>query len=142
MADDDRLSAELEAIREHSAATRASAHGYVPRGERLPDGPCGEWLIANLESASDVPRLLAALDAVLKLHARPEKPTRSYELDLRCDAHRHARISHIRAGEVRDCPDCTYREVWYCMHCHHEEWPCPTVQAITGKLAGEAGSGG
>lgn len=126
---DDRLTAELEAIRERNEHMR-TRYGYVG------------GLVALAGAKDDVPRLLAALDAVLKLHARPEKPTRSYELDLRCDAHRHARISHIRAGEVRDCPDCTYREVWYCMHCHHEEWPCPTVQAITGKLAGEAGSGG
>lgn len=63
----DPLAAYLDEVRQRAALTKAAAHGYTPRGEQLPGGPAGEWLIANLAAAADVPRLLAALDAVLEL---------------------------------------------------------------------------
>ena len=69
----DDLTSALDEIRERAAAMKSSAHGYVARGERLPGGPCGEWLIANLAAAVDVPLLLAAIERVLELH-HPVEP--------------------------------------------------------------------
>lgn len=64
----DPVAAYLAKVRARAALTKSSAHGYVARGETLPGGPCGEWLIANLDAARDVPRLLTALEAVLDRH--------------------------------------------------------------------------
>lgn len=63
----DPVAAYLEEVRKRAALTKPSAHGYTPRGEQLPGGPADDWLIANLEAAADVPRLLAAVEAALGL---------------------------------------------------------------------------
>jgi hypothetical protein len=85
---------------------------------------------------SAFPLLVAAIEAVLKLHVRQDKPIRTYDLDLRCEAHdwtKHA----VRAFDVvRECPDCTYRERYVCSNrdCREDEWPCPTYLAISAEL--------
>lgn len=122
MADD--LSAALAEIRERRAIATMAAP------------------LAFKASAGDVPRLLAAVEAVLKLHARQETPMRSYDLDLRCPVHREMIAPRPSFTEIRDCPDCTYRERHPCTHCREDDWPCPTVQAVTAPLTGEGKAGG
>lgn len=98
---------------------------------------------ATSRLADRVPALLAALNAVRALHHRAGKPVRCYGQEGRCEVHRRpsgelgtVRGASERARSVRDCPDCTYREVWYCTGCEHEEWPCPTERAIRSALTG------
>jgi hypothetical protein len=74
MPDTDQVAAYLAEVRERVAATKTSAHGYTPRGEALPAGPCGEWLLANLAAAQHVPRLLAAVEAALEEHYPDAEP--------------------------------------------------------------------
>jgi hypothetical protein len=108
----------------------------LPSGEAVCDSDRHKW-------PCDAHLFGAALAEVLKLHPRREHPTRSYDLDLRCVQHQsHHPLAAFPYEMVRDCPDCTYREVWYCTRCDHEEWPCPTVQAIIRALTGEENDGG
>lgn len=87
-------------------------------------------------------RLLTAVDEVLKLHVRQEVPTRCWDLDLRCEKHQWTKHQSYGPFEglrenllsVRNCPDCTYRERHPCTHCREDDWPCPTVQAISSAL--------
>ena len=91
-----------------------------------------------------MPRLLVAVERVLELHARQDKPVRSWDLDLRCAAHDWTRNTIRSFDAVRDCPDCRYSEYYACSHCRcpDDAWPCPTVRAITAALTGqEAGDG-
>ena len=85
-----------------------------------------------------MPRLLAAVERVLELHARQDKPVRSWDLDLRCAAHDWTRNTIRSFDAVRDCPDCRYTEYYACSHCRcpDDAWPCPTVRAITAARAG------
>ncbi len=98
---------------------------------------------ANAEFAAAartaMPRLLAAVERVLELHARQDKPVRSWDLDLRCAAHDWTRNTIRSFDAVRDCPDCRYSEYYACSHCRcpDDAWPCPTVLAITAALAGD-----
>jgi len=62
--------------------------------------------VVYIDSADDVPRLLAALDAVLKLHT---------EAVIEC-----------KPRPFHYCSRCS----------GHPAWPCPTVQAITRELTG------
>ena len=138
---DDRLSAVLAEIRERSERPLG------PSAMALPiSSPAVQGL---LESAADVPRLLAALDAVLRLH----RPHRIYD---ECE-HEHTE-DEVRAGTAVDageffaCEESFERVV--CRHCcaadgygqtedcatdhaADECWPCPTAQAITRALTGE-----
>jgi hypothetical protein len=104
--------------------------------------------VSYIRSAGDTPRLLAALDEVLKLHTRQETPVQSWDLDLRCEKHqwtrndRYGPFKGLREHllSVRNCPDCTCRETHPCTHCREDDWPCPEVQAISRALLGEDGS--
>ena len=88
-----------------------------------------------LQSQQDVPRLLAAVQAALRLHHRQDRPVRSWDLDLRCPIHA-AGIAVPSFETIRDCPDCTYRDRYVCANrdCHDEDWPCAEYQAITREL--------
>jgi hypothetical protein len=90
-------------------------------------------VMKDLEARAE--RAEAKLATVLKLHSRQETPVRSYDLDLRCASHRTMPLATtaIPFDEIRDCPDCTYRETHPCTHCREDDWPCPTVQAINGE---------
>jgi hypothetical protein len=85
-------------------------------------------------------RMAAALRKVLELHTRQERPVRSYDLDLRCEAHEWTRRAIRYSSEIHNCPDCAYREYHRCMHdgCREETWPCPTYSAIATALLGES----
>ena len=103
----------LAQVRERATATKSSAHGYTPHGERFPSGPAGEWLIANLAAADDVPRLLAVVEAVLKLHVPVDR------------------------GRVMNCcRGCEEENSMFHEDCCHE-WPCPTPLAVSAELPGE-----
>lgn len=127
----------LEEIRDHAAQLAKASAEYKPRGEALPSGAAGEWVIACIRAAHDVPRLLAAVGKVLERHQRAPNATRCWDLDLRCTDHRLSLLGMYAAGPVRDCPDCTYRARFYCVGCHgEEEWPCPEYRDITKALTG------
>lgn len=89
----------------------------------------------------DSPRLAAAVEAALAMHARSGKPVKSYAL---CPEHAenwdHAgRMFHLA---VRACPDCTLTERYVCAQCRSDcpdddEWPCPTYRAVAAALLGE-----
>jgi hypothetical protein len=103
------------------------------------------------ESAADVPRLLAAVEKVLELHAE-------FRILEECD---HAHIEDdvregravVVAGDFIACQDgylysvcracCTggTDQTEECAsnhrHCGDECWPCPTVEAISRALLGE-----
>ena len=85
-----------------------------------------------------MPLLLDAVETALKLHARQEKPVRSWDLELRCAAHMPGPALPLSAlsAIIRDCPDCRYREYWVCSRCRcpDDEWPCAEYRAITAAL--------
>lgn len=86
-------------------------------------------------SADDIPRLLAAVEALLKLHQRQERPVLSW--DRACPAHRDKHgFADPRQREARDCPHCRFSEFYVCSHCScpNDRWPCPTAQAIAGVM--------
>ena len=89
-----------------------------------------------------MPRLLVAVERVLELHRKQDKPVRSWDLDLRCAAHDWTKRVIRSFDAVRDCPDCRYTEYYACSHCRcpDDAWPCPTVRAITAELAGDSES--
>jgi hypothetical protein len=138
---DDPVAATLAGIRERQALAADASLGFSRMNERH------DALIKV--AYEDTPRLLAVVEAALKLHARQDKPVRSW--DQPCDAHLKA-IGTLRLGDrpgafgaIRDCPDCRYTEYYVCSHCTcpNDTWPCPTVEAIRTALLGEeAGDGG
>lgn len=83
---------------------------------------------AMAESGADVPVLLAAVDAVLEVHALTERGR------VPC-------ASHARDGWDALCPKC--KEYDGCAACSEGRWPavrpeeCETRQAITRALLGE-----
>jgi hypothetical protein len=88
-----------------------------------------------------MPLLLSALDEVLKLHARQDKPVRDYGAEGACPNHRVTALGRMNFKSLHDCPDCQYTEHYVCSHCScpNDEWSCPTVRAITAELTkGEA----
>jgi hypothetical protein len=97
----------------------------------------------HLVPAAMVYPLLGAVEAVLKLHARQDKPAITHTL---CPEHAgwmdHA--GHLFRTAVELCPNCTVTEKHVCTHCRNwcpdnDEWPCPTVRAVTAELIkGEA----
>ena len=93
-------------------------------------------------SNADAARLLAAVEAVLNLHCRSEKPTRTHNV---CGEHARRRPRAAFLPEWRKavdaCPDCTVTEKYVCDCCRHtcpddDEWPCPTYRAISAALLG------
>ena len=79
----------------------------------------------------DVPRLLAAVEAVLARHV-PKTVT----VTRLCGAHHRIVIP--------DCPDCVKRQVTTCAACDpvcpdDNTWPCANYQAISRALTGEDG---
>jgi len=123
------VAAELAAIRE-----RWSKVAYVGlRPEVVPEpGHQPEWL-------PDVPRLLAAVEAVLAMH----KPTGIVGEVQLCD--RHASyvypVSPAVVADRRECPGCHVVERPRCWHgsCP-DEWPCPDYAAISAALLGKDGT--
>lgn len=92
---------------------------------------------------ADVPRLIKAVEAVLKLHRPQESVVRNI-----CAAHatgpkwRKSSTLAVFRAEVDACPDCRKEDVQVCAHCDcpNDTWPCPTYAAITAALTGEEAS--
>ena len=139
-ASDDRASAALAAIRDEALGSIAYAGNHA-----CPDA-------GSSCSAHNALRLLAAVERVLELHRKQEKPVRTTRV---CPEHvqertrAHARDLPAWREDIAACPDCTVTEKYVCAEpsCRCEcpdddEWPCPTVEAITEALNGqEAGDG-
>jgi hypothetical protein len=115
----------------------------TPYAEYWPDAADAAFIVT---ARTAMPLLLAAVEAVLNLHARAEKPSRTTRV---CAEHvqertrAHARDLPAWRRDVAACPDCTATEKWVCAEpsCRHEcpdddGWPCPTVRAVTAALAG------
>jgi hypothetical protein len=121
---DTDLTSALDAIRDR----RARSTSYVSARD-LPDGDN-----RSAASAADVPRLLAAVDAVLARHV-PKTVT----VTRLCGAHHRIVIP--------DCPDCVKRQVTTCAACDpvcpdDNTWPCADYLAISRELTGEDGTDG
>lgn len=131
---DDRLTAELAAIKERLARTK--------------DGFSSD-AVAYLDSQADVPRLLAAIDAALERHQRLPLYERvhDYKGNVICghgedyDGDRHFEGDD---GEWL-CADKLAGVV--CETCVDEaggeriDWPCPEYEAILAALTGKGGDG-
>jgi len=121
----DPVAAELTAIRERSEHMR-SRYGHVG------------GLLALAGAKDDVPRLLAAVEAVLAFHQPKTVTVRRF-----CGPHASlARIAEVTGAEIVACPDCSDNEVVTCTGCDpvcpdDNFWPCATVRAITTELLGE-----
>ena len=135
---DDPASAALAAIR----ADIGARDDLITRMQPGRSYPVAEFNGAQDRLAERVPSLLAAVERVLELHRKQDKPVRSWDLDLRCAAHDWTKRVIRSFDAVRDCPDCRYTEYYACSHCRcpDDAWPCPTVRAITAELAGDSES--
>ena len=124
MPDADNLTSALDAIRDRRARSTSCVSA-----RDLPDGDN-----RSAASAADVPRLLAAVDAVLARHV-PKTVT----VTRLCGAHHRIVIP--------DCPDCVKRQVTTCAACDpfcpdDNTWPCADYLAISRELTGEDGTDG
>lgn len=126
MVSDDKLTAALAEFRERQEK-RVDFSRHI------------EATFVREAAETDVRRLLAVLDAVLKLH----HPEGWIEWEHACVAHADAR-NHMQMPP-EDCPDCRFIEGTGCgaEAClgGGAAWPCPTVQAITRELTGEGDDG-
>lgn len=100
----------------------------------------GGWIAA---SALDVPALVAAVEAVLKLH-QPGPVTIIGTLCKRHANHRYFSITSTEAEDVRACQDCEAMVYRSCSGCGHPAPVdmCPVREAIRAALSGKkAGDG-
>jgi hypothetical protein len=121
----DFLAAELAAIKQRSAILGEPGAAYRTLIGRA---QC-------LDSAADVPPLLAAVDRVLKLH----QPGARVVLGALCDRHevcRHFSITATEAAGVMACTDCKADVYQSCTGCgeHVNVEKCPVRTVITGEL--------
>jgi hypothetical protein len=95
------------------------------------------------ESRTAIPRLLAAVEAALKLHG-PGCVTILGALCKRHENHRFFSITATEADDVRACRDCEATVYTSCAGCGTgaSVEACPTRAAITTALAGEEADGG
>lgn len=89
--------------------------------------------------AEDVPRLVAALEAVLANH-QPGRIAILGSLCKRHENHRHFSITRTEADDVRACPDCAASVYTSCTGCNPQVSieTCPDRLAITRALNGDA----
>jgi hypothetical protein len=122
MPDADNLTSALDAIRDRRARSTSCVSA-----RDLPDGDN-----RSAASAADVPRLLAAVDAVLALH----KPFGC--LTVRpCPEHAIFGTQELSPDTHRNCADCVYEEWDQCAECGPDvRFPCPTYLAISRELTG------
>lgn len=132
----DRLAAELAAIRQRSERP-------VPDVGSLPISHDGVRCL--MESAGDVPRLLAAVERVLARHQRNTVTVRRVCLFHSLPGARRSDdpllVAQWRAI-VDACSDCVQVQQVTCSGCDpvcpdDNTWPCPDVRDITSALLGE-----
>jgi hypothetical protein len=129
MMTEDRVAAYLAEVRERTERP-------VPHATSLPIGHAGVRTL--MESAADVPRLLAAVKAALVQH-QPGRVLITGALCPRHENHRHFSITGTEAASVRDCPDCAAAVWTSCAGCA-PQMPldsCPVRTAISAALLGE-----
>lgn len=119
----DNLAAELDAIRLRV--------GNLSRG--------GGVLLTDVVLNDDVPRLLMALDEVLK----PHQPGRYVIMGGLCShhaSHRYFSITSKEAADVQACPGCAATVYRSCAGCGSQvpAEQCPTRNAIAAALIGKA----
>ena len=140
---DDTLAGRLAAIRERSDRP------FDPAADPLPISHDAVRML--MESAADVPPLVAAVEAALK----PHQPVPDVRL-VPCAEHARWRGALVGLPEDGDefetenlrvrraCPACQVFDEPYCRACVNDErsyldWPCPAYAAITRALTGEDG---
>jgi hypothetical protein len=124
------LSSALDAIRKRAhAASRAK--------------PSAGPTVAELASAADVPRLLAAVTDLLALH-QPGVVVILGDLCKQHENHRFFSITATEAAGVRDCPDCQATVYNACTGCPSPSRldRCHARQAIARALLGEEATDG
>ena len=147
----DQVAAYLAGVRERFAGVEQFRHLYVEWAaglERTGGGSEYAWMARSL---LDVPRLLAAVEAALKLHV----PQRLYALSVM--ARDQQEPPRVWCGHTLDETDndrhsiadddsiiCLDKhEATVCAECWEEggdeqvEWPCPTYRDITAELLKE-----
>jgi hypothetical protein len=144
MPDAGRVSAELAAIRErHDRVIDTGLDAVLARDGRLDPRAMVRMM---RDSMADVPRLIAAVEAVLEKHVR--KP--SIRL-IPCSEHKRWRGPLVGDNDNlavrRACPACQVLDDSWCLQCvksdgsgDYAAWPCPTVAAIERELTGEDGT--
>jgi hypothetical protein len=123
---EDRVAAYLAEVRERSGRP-------LPHVTSLPIGHEGVQTL--MASAADVPRLLAAVEAVLARH----RAGRIAILGMLCprhDAHRYFSITHTEAADVAACPQCSATVYDSCAACGPQMRldSCPVRTAISAAL--------
>ena len=101
-------------------------------------GSSGKYYNPALLRNEDVPRLLAAVEAVLELH-RPGKIVIFGAVCDRHEAHRHFSITALEAADVVACPDCAASVYDSCAGCGPQVRldQCVTRVAISAALLGK-----
>lgn len=91
-----------------------------------------------MESAADVPHLLAAVEAVLKPHQRGPIVILG-ALCPRHENHRYFSITAVEAADVIACPECTATVRDSCAYCGPQvpREACPVRAAISRALLSE-----
>jgi len=143
MSNADPLAAELAAIeRRHAKIKQPGGLRWDFDGGYAANDAEGVGRL--LASTDDVPRLLAAVEAVLALHVKQEEPVRSYGPGDSCPQHLMTALGRRNYATMHKCPDCRYTEYFVCEYCDrsNDTWPCPTYAAISSALLGEAGTDG
>ena len=119
------------------AAIRDRAGVFAKLGPPRPAlGFGSEVYNAAIASAEDAPSLLAAIEAVLKLH-QPGPVTIIGTLCKRHSNHRYFSITSTEAEDVRACQDCEAMVYRSCSGCGHPAPVdmCPVREAIRAALA-------
>ena len=104
----DPVAATLAEVGERIAAIKAVRARWTPCGEVIGSGDAGEWVVANLASAADVPALLGAVEAATRLAGEWDEAAATGEASAAAAAERGAdwtRTSEMaaRAQARRDC---------------------------------------
>jgi hypothetical protein len=103
-------------------------------------GSSGKYYNPALLRNEDVPRLLAAVEAVLEQH-RPGRIGILGALCPRHENHRHFSITSMEATDVVACQDCSATVYDSCTGCGPQMRldSCPARTAISRALLGEEG---
>lgn len=115
------------------AGVRERSERPLPHVTSLPIGHDG--VRALMESAADVPRLSAAVEAVLKPH-QPGPVVILGALCPRHENHRYFSITAVEAADVAACQECGATVYDSCTGCGPQVRldSCPVRAAISGEL--------
>lgn len=142
-AEADSAAAYLAEAREHADALTKARAAYKPRGEQLPSGACGEWVIACVAAGYDHARLLAAVEAVLAPHHAGRTGIRGSLCGIH-ESYRDFSITSTEAADLTACASCKAIVYVSCDACGTQVLleHCPVRSAITTALLGEVAADG